>query len=948
MDPLNLRRQTLFQRISRVTGLCFLCAFATFALTLVFMRGCECERRTTHKIESNQKNEKLKPNATRDKRPKTLDALTPEALLRETFNAYANAKYYSDRGYVEILCSDPIVKTRIAYRAPCSAALCKPNYFCARLGKSMIQSNGKTLSATIDVKEFANRRLERPAPLVVASIREFYPDAQFAERANLGVATRLFWTSPQLVLLFAKDPRKTLIPTGSKLKLLPPEYLKFDVNNPNAETIVCDRLLVESADGARVFWIDRAKKTLARCELPVEGTASPDENALVDSIRIDFPDQKIADVASDDLSEFLSKPQEGVEIVERFLPIELEPLGKIFPKEALTNIDASKSNQRTDDPSSRNFTLLYFWGSNATKPTLNARQAFEEASRYGYDPSQIRFEPIYCGSSESFNLNDLPSTIAPLTSEPRKFDRERAKELEPAFARIEAPSFLLLDAEGRAIKYIRSGFSLAELRRLLGRAIDGRDLIADDFNAYNEGVRRFTEFIERSDQEDLYRLSTDFNEPISPPRRQYPKTFGLRECWRYEGLCAPSNPLPIEAREGRKPDIHEDAIDRDGFRRAYVEHENGKKITVQQSYPPEELLIVPCDGNALALFDSSGRLLRKTTPIAALGEPINFVRVGESRDGRRFYAASARCRSRKVHRFDEQFNDLGSLDVGRASDQWVADALFADCDEDGTPELVVSLLSDRRVKSEQIDGIYAVNLEDQRIVWRFESLLTPEQLALYHPNQGDENKDDAPRLLALDRLKGTIGTIAQLRLKKGDRIGEIRPVNNDSVRSFAFSSTTNPKNAQIAAIVTRPTSNRAALVGLNLDGDELWEYQTQAFIDSQMERLSVADFNNDGRDEWIAASPDGTILFINEKGAPIDAFQYGKEITGARVVNWSTGTYLILCDLNSVSAWKIESRADRAPMKSRAERFFYDLDFCQSDVASLQDSSVNSERNVTP
>ena len=75
-----------------------------------------------------------------------------------------------------------------------------------------------------------------------------------------------------------------------------------------------------------------------------------------------------------------------------------------------------------------------------------------------------------------------------------------------------------------------------------------------------------------------------------------------------------------------------------------------------------------------------------------------------------------------------------------------------------------------------------------------------------------------------------------------------------------------------------------------------------------MERLVSGDVDGDGLDERIVASPDGAIQFFDAFGKQFDLFQYGSEITGVCVARWDGTPYLIVTDLNSVSAWKIERR----------------------------------------
>ncbi|MBP5621722.1 MAG: hypothetical protein J6X44_06885, partial [Thermoguttaceae bacterium] len=655
------RSHALFERLARMAFLTTPCLVAALLVSCACGSGCgrRAERRQARRQaqkEIQEQNEEVKA------RPTVNPTLTPEGLLRETTYVYANAKYYSDEGYVELICeTEPSRQTR-SYRVPCSVSIAKPNCARVNLGASELRCDGRTTRATILDKAWQGQKLEFPAPLVVASTKEFYPDATFAQAANLGVPTNLFWTSPQLVLLFAKDPKKTFAPDGAKLKTLEPEYLQFD---ENAVPLECDRLQITAEDGTRVLWISRATKTLVRCELPLEQTASPSDEAKVVSIRIDFPKQVVSDAPIDDMSQFALPDDGDVQVVDKFLPPELLPLKRVFPIGALENLneesDAKAESSRLDQGKS---TALYFWSaSDADSLNVNASRAFAEASAYPFDRSRLQFAAVNVDADKP-DVKTLERSIA---SDPRvpsfRLDADAAREQAPDFPKIDAPALVLLDERGVVVKCVRENFSFARLRKTLTRALEGTDASAEDFNAYYARAARFAEFIEEADVRDLYRSTTEFADPISAPARAFPKTFGMRERWRFEGLFAPSNPLAV-MKPKLEPRLTPVSVDE-------------QFASVDKEETPDELVVVPCDGNALALVSTSGNLIRKTSPAAAPGEPIGFARSIDFGQGKRYYAASAGNQSGKLHRFDKNFHDLGSLDVG-ARGQFVGDALFAD------------------------------------------------------------------------------------------------------------------------------------------------------------------------------------------------------------------------------------------------------------------------------
>lgn len=899
-------------------------SIALFLAAALLCAACADKRRAeptqegaetlSRKIEQTQDGDRSKASA-KQARP-TLEPTnrSPKTLLRETLAAYANAKYYSDSGYVEFVCEETETRRLRSYRVPCSTTLAKPNYFRVQLGSSLLRSDGKTLRAQILERAYEGQALERPAPLVVASIREFYPDAQFAEAANLGIPPNLFWTSPQLALLFAKDPKKTLIPDDAELKILEPEYLRFNDGDPNARAIPCDRLQIAAEDGVRVLWIDREKKTLARCELPLEQTVSPSDSVKVVLMRVDFPDQEISDSAPQALERFALEDADA-ELVDRFLPPELVPLNKRFPKEALIPTRADENDFIADEKP--RFALLYFRSPDVgDSNNFAACRAFAEAEAYyGAYEEQLDLLAVDRGVNTDGG-EAIDSNVAEFRAPIYRLDLEKAAKADPAFAKIDAPSFMLVDKNGLVVKYLRDGFSLTTLRRLIARALEGGDLTADDFNAYYDGVRRFSDFAERSDLQDLYRFSADLNVPIAVPNRQAPKTFDLIERWRFSNLRSPMNPLPVCADDLIENGVNENDAEKNDA------GELGENKNAASALP-EELLVVPSDGNALTLLSVDGQLIRKTAPAAAAGEPIGFVRTARMANGKRFYAASAQNQARKIHRFDENFNDLGSLDVGRAQDQRVGDALFADVNGDGVPELILSLLGGDKSSVSHRNGVYAVDMNEQKILWKYESILEPSRLAFCESIQdpgGASGQNDATNcrgeILAMDYVEGTTGAPVRLDLATGERVGVFRSPENESIRRFASVRPSTSSAAAIGAIVTSPESTRASFIGLTRGGVKLWENAAPAFPDSAMERLSTADINGDGQDEWIVASPDGTILFFDASGKKLDQFQYGAEITGARIAKWKNGTFLIVADLNGVSAWQFERRRRLEPREN--------------------------------
>ncbi|MDO5308915.1 MAG: hypothetical protein Q4G03_05415 [Planctomycetia bacterium] len=826
--------------------------------------------------------------------------MSAEQLLRETAFVYASAKYYHDSGYVEALCERAEERGVRAYRARCSVAFAKPNYLRLALGEARLTCNGTTMRAQIHNDAYAGQALEIPAPYVVSAIKELYPDPIYAQFADVGVPRNLFWTAPQLILLLAKDPIKTLAPQNAKLTLLQPKRLLRDGERPR----LCQRVLISAEDGDRVLWIDNESKALTRCELPTERLMAPEPDARVVALTMEFPEIELQSSAPQDFSEFqfTEEPQRRV---ERFLAPELDALYKSFPLEALRSLD-----ERDDSPAGlpnldRNkFNLLCFWST--TDPMrFSAFQTLEELQDSAELQDRFNFLAVDVDSDATSDLYVLAESAAAGLDVPlARLNDQSLVELTANFPQPKSLTFLLLNPEEQVLFYHTSRITSSQLRLPLLRALEGRDLPSESFNAYYDLSRRFVEFMARCDAADLYRDWPDAAATTSIPARSLPRTFDLHEAWRFDGLVAPCNPLAISRSTSFSDGNSVDLVSNSPPTDTTAETDENLLPLASREPLPEEFLVVPCDGNVLVIITTKGRLVRKTTSAAVAGEPITFVRATETPDARRWFLASATLQSRKVCRFNDAFDDLGALDFGRFSGQWVGDARFCDADADGSPELYLSLLAQPSTDGVATRGVYAVDLTEPRMRWKNETLVAPGTIGFTTEEPGrraliwtsDWNSDESSALACLDPKDGSIVRRVQVSAQ-------------ETLEAFGASTNVRPGQAELAVLLYSRETSSYSLVGYSSQGEELWRAPAQSTpSDFPLERVSACDLNNDGYDEWMLASPEGTIQFFSGSGELIDSFQYGAEITGATVAHWSGQTYLIVTDLTKVSAWKASAR----------------------------------------
>ena len=116
------RSHTHFERLARMASFLTPCLVSEALFSCVCAPGCgrRAKRREARRL---ARLERQNQNVEQQPRPETNPTLTPEGLFREMIYVYANAKYYSDSGYVEFLCEmEPTRQTR-SYRIPCSVSI---------------------------------------------------------------------------------------------------------------------------------------------------------------------------------------------------------------------------------------------------------------------------------------------------------------------------------------------------------------------------------------------------------------------------------------------------------------------------------------------------------------------------------------------------------------------------------------------------------------------------------------------------------------------------------------------------------------------------------------------------------------------------------------------------------------------------------------------------------
>ncbi|MDO5566350.1 MAG: hypothetical protein Q4G59_06805, partial [Planctomycetia bacterium] len=322
----------------------------------------------------------------------------------------------------------------------------------------------------------------------------------------------------------------------------------------------------------------------------------------------------------------------------------------------------------------------------------------------------------------------------------------------------------------------------------------------------------------------------------------------------------------------------------------------------------EPFIVVPCEGNSLVLLDRDGQPIKKVTPRAASGELVNIVRSYRGKEDKVFFVASARKLSRLVHRFDGRLEELGTLDIGSRKNQKVADLALADLNTDGTPELLLGLLGDSVSNELPVHGLYAVDLLSQNILWKDENIFAPGRIG-FEPTKEPSGKDakNKGKLLALNLPEGVAGGLVEDETSHGGRLNELLMDDGSSIQWFGAESLRGDGQIDLVVLCVQQEPSRLFLAGIANDRSVRWKSILPIdMISPQLDTITTGDVDGDGVKDWIVLSPDGLILFYSANGDLIDQFQYGAEITGACVVHRGKERFLVVTDVDGITAWRFK------------------------------------------
>lgn len=648
----------------------------------------------------------------------------------------------------------------------------------------------------------------------------------------------------QMVLLLGEKPLEAMLDSSEKVSLLPPERL----DNRWHHKVKVDRL-----DGALIFWVDQQSHALRRLEYPTEemkkqmaaeGRAG-EVSLVADFRKVQLNGRVPPSVFGFDVpAKGKVTPRFNVNKFEEPPPAPSQLLGQKVPDFTLTDLEGK---QHTLESLAGKVVVLDFWAT-WCEPCMASLPNVGKVHKKFADNDQVVFLAVSV-DDPSIGDDDLRARFEQL-----KVNVKIARcEVEPtlkAFGIVGLPNLVVLGPDG-VMQDDEPGLNMAlatELPKRLEKLLAGESLHEEAQARYD---RQLTEYHRK--------VSELPDEPAAgdPPVAEIaphdePQNVKLTKLWSCGELTEPGNILIVPS-EGGSPKI----LVHDGWR--HVVELNAEGQTVAR----HELKDVPSTAGTSCL------------------------RTAVDGKGKRYYLALASAQQ-QIFLFDDEWQPLLTYpkEVGH---EGVADALLADLDGDKELELYVSYWG--------IVGVQRASLDGQK-KWAYrEQVEKVYALAVTSPNA-----EGVSQLLCAN---GHEPGWLELLDSYGQEQQKI-VVANQHLYRLAAADLNGDGETEYAGVAPSPTGAEV-VVGFDLAGNELWTQPlAKGNHQSLIEMLSVGRLLPGDAAHWLAASPDGGILFIAADGQLADSFHYGTALHGLAAAEINGARVLIVSTPQKVEAWKVE------------------------------------------
>lgn len=824
----------------------------------------------------------------------------PRTLLKKTVDVYRSADSYSDHGTVRIVgkMTDPDAEP-IPWL--CTVAFQFPGQLRLEINDGKLVSDGEDCFALIRTLPDQVLHFKPPTAPKNWTLDVLCEDPYLDQSMELGLPETILRFPPQLVLLFAQDPLKTLAPEDATVEFVEPQWL---------DETPCDRIRVADAAGVRILWIGRTNRALLRFDYIVEGLPVPQGVESIRIIRIEMADAEFnREIAPEAFQ--MHQPQNARQ-VPAFQSVASQLLGRpVKSPETLFLKEVENSGSDKNGPTSFSIAdasdkvlVLCFW-TTWSEPCRAALTELTQIRNSMPDDSRIRFlavnldEDLDDVKDDEKTGSEIRKTLSDWkVSTPPWLDSEG--KLAQSLHIDSFPTVAVLGPKGIVEFYFRGIVPATTLGDVVREILAGEKPHEKGKAFFVQQREEHRKILRSMVESDFFAERSKSTEPISeqnvaPPKK--PDRFSLKELWKVDTLLAPGN-ITLFPSSADNP-----------------------------SEPSEPRLLIPCDGNSLAVLDLSGKVLQKMTPKGfANDELLTSIRTGADKTGRR-YIGVASLGGRTIRVFDAEMkpilsyplptnapnqpiqpntpsqsdstNSVENSPSSSKNSKNVADFRFVDIYENGTQSLLIGLIALDTTESDG-DLLCAVDLQGKEI-WRDDSTASPFLVDSYVSN-GKRG------ILSLGQIERR-GKILKYDLQ-GKRLGTLEIGKNFNILWFDVAETEDKGNSEVCVILFDSEEKKYFFAALDWEGRIRWRHPLPTGMHRKpIEQIVTGPFLASGVPQWLVPTPDGTILLFDRDGKLFDSFSFGTILSGIAVVSDGKRRLLIVADADSVTAWEIAGQA---------------------------------------
>ena len=807
----------------------FTAAFA-FLMATAFLSGCGHSESTSAEGESKAEAKGDKESSSK-KGEKALE--TGKDVLEAMAKKYRNAKTYVDQAKVYYKLTSGEKKSDQKY--PFGIAYERPGKMRLEVYGANLLCDGKTIFGS--VISMPGQILKREAPTVF-TLDSLNVDPHLTGELSMGLTP----LPPTIPLLLADNALDYLLKDAEEPKLADPGEI---------EGHECYRVQIRWPQGMGTFWIDKNTMLLRKIMYPLDDlrdyvTRQNEDPIDFISLYADFEGAAIDEPIKPETFSF--QVPDGAKVTRHFIPPHPgQLLAKKAPDVKFTELDGVPMEVKAMQGK---IAVLMFWSATDGASITRLSNLQKVAGAYKNN-DKIAFYAVNIDPKEITN-EELEKVFKDAKIEiPILRDPDNAVL---AFQFISPPYSFIIDAAGFVQDHEGGGGIdwVDAYKKKLDAVLAGNNIFEAGLKKYEEDLKQYEESLAKLEKQTAGETNTAFAVPEAKvAEKTDPVRLKMTSLWKSTDVKNPGNIVVIPNSKGE----------------------------------PEFLVV---DGwKTIVRLDAAGHVLKTFAPKLEKVEVIPNLRYYADGKKKTWIAAFGSTQQR-CHVLDGEGNPvfIYPTDALEHPHSGIADALIADLENDGRPELYIGYNG--------VVGVQAVSMDGKRL-WTNRAISNVRKLAVTEPD------GNGRQFLACTNMNGNVVYIDS----EGKNVSETYVPNEPLywICSYDFQGKGQYEWCGLAS----PKLGETHALGFTPKGESLWTFDLPSGMQNQpIEQIIPGRVSRRGEGQWILPGADGSINILGLDGSRYEQFNYGAVLQGIATATIDGNPVLLISTLGGLEAWKIE------------------------------------------